>query len=145
MESVEEKKRLILDLIRKSELGVISTVSSEALPEAAVIGISETEDLTIFFGTFATSRKYANLKLRPRAAFVIGWDKVTVQYEGMATELSGEEKERAIEAHIRKLPGSAKFAQLPEQRYFKVSPLWIRYTDLSDHSVYGGVFELTFQ
>ena len=140
----KDKKRKILDFIKAQELAVISTVSSENLPESAVIGISEMGDLSIIFGTFKQYRKYKNLKENPRVAFVIGWGNTTLQYEGTAQELIGEERERVKQIHIKKLPSSQKFAELLEQCYFKVIPTWIRYTDYSSDSIYGEVFEIKF-
>lgn len=139
-----ERKKIILDFIKTQPLGVISTISSEGLPEAAVVGISETENLELIFGTFNKYQKYKNLKENPRVAVVIGWGDATIQFEGLARELRGDEKEEAKKIHIAKLPTSQKFAELPEQCYFKVSPTRIRYTDYSDKSVYGQVFVIDF-
>src|SRR5216684_4378958 len=80
-------KRELYDFINEHKLGVLATVSSLNLPEAAVVGIAVTTDLEIVFDTIGTSRKSQNLRLNPRIAFVVGWDdEITVQYEGEADE-----------------------------------------------------------
>ncbi|MBI4119110.1 MAG: pyridoxamine 5'-phosphate oxidase family protein [Parcubacteria group bacterium] len=139
-----KKKRKVLDFIKSQKLGVLSTVSEDGLPEVAVVGISEMDNLSLIFGTFKQYRKYTNLKQNPRVAVVIGWGNMTVQYEGTAKELIGKEKEKAKQIHIKKLPSSKKFAKLAEQCYFRISPSWIRFTDYSRDSIYGEVFEINF-
>jgi len=142
---IDDQKKKVLDFIKSKRLAVLSTLGTHGFPEAAVVGISELEDLSLIFGTFNTFRKYKNIKTNPRVALVIGWDNhITLQYEGIATELTGDEKKKAEQVHIHKLPNSQKFAELPEQCYFKVKPTWIRYTDYSNESVYVDVFEITF-
>lgn len=141
---MDEQKKKVLEFIRSQELGVISAVTPAGLPEAAVIGISEMDDLSLIFGTFNTYRKYKNIKANQNVAFVIGWGNATIQYEGVARELEGSEREEAKQIHTKKSPHSAKFGDLAEQHFFKVTPKWIRYTDYSRDSVYGDVFELKF-
>ncbi len=62
----------------------MSTINKEEKSESAVVAIAETEDLELIFGTFFTTRKYANLKLNPHVSVVIGWDdgeKITSELE----------------------------------------------------------------
>lgn len=138
-----EQKTKIHEFIKKQVLTVISTVHADGNPQAAVIGFAENENLELFFGTFNTTRKYANIKRDPHVAFVIGWsldEVITVQYEGIATELEGEEAAAMANKLIAKNPGVARFAQDSRQRYFKVNPKWIRYSALKQ----GDVFEFAF-
>ena len=122
----------ILEFIKKHSLTVIATSSLNNEPEAAVIEFGETNDFEIIFDTFTSSRKYKNLKENPRAAFVIGWDEdVTVQYEGIAEELSGETLERYQEAYFKKNPSAEKWANREGVVFFRVVPRWVRYSDLN--------------
>ncbi len=76
--------------------------------------------------------KYENLRSNPQTAFVIGWDNdITVQYEGIAIELKGEELKECQNIHVTKLPKAKKFMDTDVIRHFKVVPKWIRYSDLS--------------
>lgn len=128
----EDKKSLILDFVKKHTLAVISTVSAEGLPEAAVIEYGETDNLELIFDTFDTSRKYKNLQKNNKAAIVIGWDEnITVQYEGEVFEMSGEEIGKYKEAYFVKNPHAKKWENHEEIKYFKVIPRWIRYSDLN--------------
>ncbi len=89
-----DKKQFVLDFIKKHTICVLSTVTPDNQPEAAVIEFAETKNFELIFDTFNTYRKYQNLKKNPSVAVVIGWDEnITVQYEGWAEELSGAELE----------------------------------------------------
>lgn len=128
----EDIKKLIRELLRRHKLAVISTVTKDGSPEAAVIEFGETDDLKLVFDTFVTYRKYKNLQHNKRTAFVIGWDEnITVQYEGDAYELSGEELERYKQLYFKKNPKAQKWESRPEIRYFKVTPRWIRHSNLN--------------
>jgi nitroimidazol reductase NimA-like FMN-containing flavoprotein (pyridoxamine 5'-phosphate oxidase superfamily) len=123
----------IYEFIKSHNLAVISTVTHDFLPQSAVVGFSEKENLELIFGTSNKSRKYQNLLKNPRVSFVIGSDQgKTVQYEGEAVELKGQpEWQEAINLHLSKIPSAVKFLTDSEEAVFKVIPKWIKYTDLS--------------
>lgn len=123
----------ILAFFKTQEHTVISTCSLRNEPEAALIGFGETEQLEIVFGTSNLSRKYQNLKENPKVAFVVGWDDdfITIQYEGIATEIFGEEMEKLVALYHHKVPSAAVYHTKHDQTYFKVTPTWIRYSDYS--------------
>ncbi|GIK84160.1 MAG: pyridoxamine 5'-phosphate oxidase [Patescibacteria group bacterium] len=127
------KKENILAFIRTKIHAVISTCGDSHSPEAALIGFGETNDFELVFGTFTTSKKYKNLQENPKVALVIGWDEeyITVQYEGIATEIFGQEREKLVELYHKKVPSAAGYHNHPEQTYFKIIPTWVRYSDLS--------------
>lgn len=124
-------RKLVLDFIKRHKLAVISTASNDGKPEAAVLEFGETEDLELIFDTLVTSRKYRNLQSNANVAFVIGWDEeITVQYEGRAHELARKELERYAEYYFAKNPKARKWKDNPDIRYFRVTPIWIRYSNL---------------
>lgn len=112
---------------------VIATCGPNGFPESALVGFGQTENVEIIFGTSNTSRKYANLKSNNRVSLVIGWEKdwVTVQYEGLARELSKSEWDTYLSIYHKKVPSAAKYQSNPDQSYWLVKPVWIRYSDLS--------------
>lgn len=115
-------------------LGVIATVNTKGNPEAALIALTETDTLELIFGTYKSSRKYSNLIQHPHVAVVFGHDMkegITIQYQGIASEVTGSEMERCRELHITKNPHVRKHAEKPEQRWFKITPTWIRYSNLA--------------
>ena len=118
--------------MRQHRLAVISTVDNERnRPEAACIAFAEKDDLTLIFGTSNTSRKYKNLQSNPNVSCVIGWsDEVgTIQYEGTATELMGEDALEHGWLLADKNENARVFLTKESQRYFLVQPMWIRLVD----------------
>ena len=111
-------------------LGVLSTARKSGRPEAALMGFAVTPELEIVFDTVRSSRKYPILKENPWVAWVVGCaTEITVQYEGEAFELEGEELAKYKKIYF------AKFTDGPAREswlgitYFVVRPKWVRYCD----------------
>lgn len=137
-----EKKKIILDFISKQSLAVLSTSQNDQ-PQSAVLEFGETKDLELVFDTFTSSRKYENLLKNNKVAFVIGWDEsITVQYEGIANELTSKESEAYKKVYWEKNPDAKKWEKREGITFFKVTPTWIRYSDL--HTDPWTVFEIKF-
>jgi len=130
---MDARKQKILDFLKTQTLGVVSTIdANEDKPESAEVAFSETENLEVIFGTLNDARKFLNLKKNNRVAFVIGWDEVTVQYEGAAREITdAKELKECQERHVAKNPYSEKYVYDEREVFYKVTPKWIRYTDFS--------------
>ena len=125
----EITKQKILEFLHQNDLGVISTIHvGKSAPESALVGFGATENLELVFGTYASTRKYKNLQSNPVVAFVTGFSGATgtLQYEGVAHELSREEQDPYIALLVKKNVDHQRFANNPEQRYFLVKPTWIR-------------------
>ena len=130
--TIDQQKTQVLEFIKMQKLGVLATIDvSGQKPESAVAAFSETENLELIFGTFYNTRKFPNLLKNPQISFVIGWDDFTVQYEGVAKLTEGEEMEMCRKIHLTKNPSSKKYAFEVEQRFFKVTPQWLRFSDFS--------------
>jgi uncharacterized pyridoxamine 5'-phosphate oxidase family protein len=132
----EDTKKRILDFMASNRLTVISTVDVKSnKSEAAVLAFAEKDTLELIFGTSNTSRKYQNLQNNKNVSFVIGWtDELgTLQYEGIARELSGDEAIEHGTLMADKHEGARKFLSHADQRYFLVNPTWLRFTDKSTH------------
>jgi general stress protein 26 len=127
-------KDFIYEFIKKQNLAVISTLSKENKPEAALIGFAISKDLEIVFDTVKTSRKYKNLLQNPFVTVVIGWDnETTVQYEGVAAELSGEEADYYKEIYFEVYRDGRERAETwPHIIHFKITPTWIRYSNYNE-------------
>jgi general stress protein 26 len=124
-----DKKQFVFNFLNTRELTVIASVTSEGMPESAVMEFAITEDLTIIFDTANTTRKYHNLKSNARVAFAFGGEEGdTIQYEGIADEVVGQQREQYRDVFLKKNPDAKKWDMLPETVYFKVVPTWIRYT-----------------
>ena len=114
----------------RHKLAVLSTISAHGTPQSALVGFAVTKDLEIVFDTVKTSRKYGNLITNPAAAFVVGCtDEVTMQYEGEARELGGEELRRYKDVYFATWPDGPSRQNWPGICYFVVKPRWIRFSD----------------
>jgi general stress protein 26 len=128
-----DKKNVILDFIKKHKLAVLATVGGTA-PESSVLEFGENDNLEIILDLFTSSRKYKNMKANPNVSLVIGWDEnITIQYEGIVEELFGEEKDKYQNEYWKKNPEAKRWADQEGITYFKVTPRWIRYSDLNSH------------
>jgi len=122
-------KTFIYNFLNRRMLCVLSTVGPDNMPESAVMEFGQTKDLELIFDTPTTTRKYTNLMKNPKIAAVLGWEEMdTVQYEGIAKELSGKELKRYTTIMFAKNPDFQKWEATPHVTYFKITPLWIRYT-----------------
>jgi pyridoxine/pyridoxamine 5'-phosphate oxidase len=126
-------KEIIQELIKTNQLMVLSTVTSDFLPQSAVVGFVELDNFELVFGTSNESRKYTNLMKNSRVSAVIGWEKgKTVQYEGEAKEITDEnERKELVNKYLSKTSSAAKYLSDSSEAIFKITPKWIRYTDLS--------------
>jgi general stress protein 26 len=133
IQSDEKKIQRIREFMRMHDLGVLSTVNPQGLPESAVVGFSETGDFELIIGSFADARKCVNLKTNPFVSFVVGWEQgKTVQLEGEAREVVDQaEKTETIKTHLAKIPTAAKYVYSEEEKIYKIKPRWVRYSDLS--------------
>jgi len=139
---ISKKKKLVLGFLKSHKLGVIATAAGRQ-PEAAAVDFSETNALEIILTTLAFYRKYKNLKKNRKVAFVVGGEKsVTLQYEGLAEELSRNAFKKYYKRHVHKNPIEKKFGVMPEARFFKIKPTWLRYSDFTKQP--NEIFELKF-
>lgn len=124
----------ILDLFAKNKYGVLSTISAEGKSQSAVVALTETDEYELIVGTSRNSRKYKNILLNPEVSVVIGWDNdTTVQYEGLARVLRGEEANECQKKHLAKHPESVVHREASDEVYILIKPTWIRYSNFSKH------------
>jgi uncharacterized pyridoxamine 5'-phosphate oxidase family protein len=118
-----------LGFLRKHRFAVVST-AAHGVPQAALVGIAVTDAFEIVFDTVTTTRKYANLTADPRVALVAGWDYgQTVQVEGVADVLSGNELAACKEDYFAVWPDGRERQRWPDIAYIRVRPRWLRYSD----------------
>jgi len=120
----------VFGFMSSESLGVLATVDEQGQPEAALMGIAVTPELEIVFDTVKSSRKYPNLKKNSQVAFVVGCTtEVTVQYEGVAEELGGEELKKYQKTYFARFADGPGRMSWPGITYFVVRPKWVRYCD----------------
>jgi general stress protein 26 len=137
-------KDFLYNFMRTHKYGVLATVNSDNVPEAAYVGIAVTADLHIIFDTVSDSRKFKNLFQNPNIALVIGWDnEQTIQYEGIASIPSTNELEKLLPVYFSNFPdGIDRKGNWKNIVYISVKPKWLRYSDFNE-STYQ-VEEFTF-
>jgi len=86
----------------------------------------------VVFDTFNNSRKYANIQSDDRVALVMMPDEdSSIDIEGRAWLVVGDELHAAQEAYFEKVPDARKWANLPNVSFFVVTIDWARCTDVS--------------
>jgi uncharacterized protein YhbP (UPF0306 family) len=119
----------LIDYISARDFAVIATRGDD-FPESACIQFGN-EGLTLIFDTNKNSRKFQNIHRSPKVSLVIGWENErTVQYEGIATLLTGDELARLKGVYFAKSAYAEQW-QNEGTVYFKVEPVWIRFSDLN--------------
>jgi hypothetical protein len=125
----------LLAFMRQERYAVQASVSPTGHPQAAIVGIVVSDRFEVFFDTLDTSRKAANLRRNPSAAFVIGPalanSERTVQLEGVADEPTGSELEQLLEIYFAKFLDGRSRRSWPALIYVRVTPTWIRYSNYS--------------
>jgi len=125
----------LIEFIRQHRYAVEATVSEQGTPQAALIGIMVNEQLELFFDSFDSTRKVANLKRDGRIAFAIGGhvigDARTVQYEGSVDQPTGAELQALKAAYFKVHPDGVRRSKLPGITYFRARPRWVRFTSFN--------------
>lgn len=119
----------VLAFAKQHRLAILATTAADGSPQAAMVGVAVTDDLALIFDTLNTSRKYANLTRDPRAAFVLGDGAQTLQVQGIAQELAGEELARCKPIYFAVWPDGPARESWPGISYFRVRPTWLRFSD----------------
>ncbi len=125
----------LVGFVRSRGLAVVATRGPDGAPQAALVGIAATDTGELVFDCSRESRKYVNIERHPEVAVVVGWDdEVTVQIEGLADVLTGDELKRCTEAYFAQYPDGRARAQSPEIGHIRVTPRWLRHSDFRAES-----------
>lgn len=111
--------------ISDSGQAVVATVTPEGRPEAALVELAVTSEGDLLFNTKTQARKVTNLAANPRVAIAVGWPEVTLQIEGEAALLAGDELEAAARIFTARYP--EKPAVWTVFSLYRVRPDWLRY------------------
>lgn len=135
-----DKRDDALSFLVQNETGVLATLSEEGTPRARLVYYTCDDSFNIYFITLANTRKVADLKKNPHAAFVVAQLDVprTIQLEGVATDLTDTaEIDPTLIDFVQRLLSHEKFG-IPitrfdpsELRFFKITPTWVRWGDFT--------------
>jgi hypothetical protein len=126
-------KARLLEFLRLHRHAVQASRAADGAPQAALVWFVVNDRLELFFDSFDSTRKVANLRSDPRIALVIGGNTTgnerTVQYEGVVDTPTGAELEQFQRDYFAALPDGRRRSKLPGITYFRVRPRWIRFGD----------------
>lgn len=130
MESDEGFRQLLRELLGGQKLAVLSTHNG-GQPYASLVAFALSDDLeSLYFVTPRTTRKFSNLQRDCRMALLItsSSNKETDFHEAMAVtivgsagEISGPEKETALNRYLERHPYLEEFARSPTCAFVKVN------------------------
>jgi general stress protein 26 len=137
----------LLGFLREHALAVQASVALSGYPQSAVVAVAVSDSLELVFDTVETSRKAANLRRDPKISFVVGgWsagDERTAQYEGIASEPDGAAWEATRDLYLARYPEGRARLSWPGLIYFRVRPVWIRYSDFNQQPPDIAVFDFS--
>jgi pyridoxine/pyridoxamine 5'-phosphate oxidase len=119
----------LCDFLRLHRYAVISSISPQGAPQSAVVGIAVSRELEIIFDTVSSSRKYRSLTANPAAAVALWTGEATLQYEGIAQEPAGSDRDRYREVYFKTWPDGRDRLSWPGITHFVIRPTWIRFSD----------------
>jgi general stress protein 26 len=114
---------------REIGLAVVATTSLDGKPEAALVGIAVSDLGELIFDTHADARKVGNLRHHHRVAAVISSGDVSVQIEGRAGLVDGEDRRTYEQMYAAQFPRS-RVAD-PSFAVVVITPEWVRRYDAS--------------
>lgn len=119
----------VLAFLAKEKLCVVSSITSDAKPQSALVAFTHSNDLKLLIGTSNTTRKYQSISANPNVSVVIGFSgDANVQYEGIAQEITKNALESLKQEGFEELPGKDKYRQDPTEAWFLITPTWVRFT-----------------
>ena len=129
MNDHEKLKQKILSLINSQKLAALSTFDG-VQPYASLVAVAVENDLCkIYFATPETTRKYDNLIKNPKVALLVDNGKnhesdiheaLAVTITGVASRLSKDFQEKALQLYIAKHPYLIDFAESPTTALIQV-------------------------
>lgn len=123
----------LLALTRRRYYAALATSAPDGRPGVATLRYAVTDQFELVMGTLRTARKCRNLRRNPNVAVVIWDDDFSIQIEGTFDEPAGGDEERLRNSFAAEFPKEARIrAGRPNHFYFRITPSWARYTDLSD-------------
>ena len=130
MGSSEDIRHVLSVLLSNQRLAVLST-HSNGQPYASLVAFACSDDLRfLYFVTPRTTRKFGNLQNDGRMALLITssanretdfHEAMAVTVVGSAGEISGPEKETALNRYLERHPYLEEFARSPTCAFVKVN------------------------
>lgn len=151
MNTITPQKTAAYNFLTAHAYGSLATLSQDGNPRVRTVYYACDESLSIYFLTLENTRKVADIRANPAAAFVVtDADKnSTMQLEGMFEEITDTTTFGPILSNLtaRLFPNHALSAPITHMDSakpvcFKLVPTWIRYGDFLQGSSSEEVFTI---
>lgn len=139
-----KSKSEVYSIIKSLAIAVLSTVSSEGKPHAAVIYFVADEDLSFYFLTKSDTKKSQNLEAKNNAALTIIFPESpkTIQASGNVSEIEEAKmytqimnkisEENAKGNNFYWPPPLSKLDSSGDLILYKFTPEWLRFADFTE-------------
>ncbi len=120
----------ILSLADTAHFASIASICETGSPQATTVEFGIWND-KIVFDTFIKSRKFENITNNNHVALVMMPNiDASIDIEGRAEILSGDDLIKAQKAYFAKIPQARQWANQPNVAFFAVTIDWARLTDV---------------
>lgn len=125
-------KKGILSALKKNNFCVLSTASTTAQPQSAVVSYTIKDDFTFLMSTEPTTRKVTNITVNNQASLLIGGldGSSEIQVDGLIRFLAEPESSDA-KNYIFSLHPEMKDYISPNHKIIEFKPSWLKYSDFS--------------
>lgn len=125
----------LVAFVQRHAQAAIATVGADGVARSAVVEVAITEAAEIIFDTSVRDRDYQDILRTPQVAIVVGeHEPVTVQSEGTADVLAGDDLDRCLRVFFQQCPAGRGRARDPDIAYIRIRPLWVRLNDYRPES-----------
>jgi pyridoxine/pyridoxamine 5'-phosphate oxidase len=129
-----DRAELVAFVLRRKQ-AVLATRGPDGAPQASSVSVAVTDQAEIVFDVSIHSREYQNIVAFPQVAMVIGGDEeVTVQCEGAADLLTGEDRDRCLRTYFQQHPNGRERALRPYIAHVRIRPRLLRLADFRTES-----------
>lgn len=135
VELTEDRER-VREFLREQNVGVLSTISADGSPDAAVVYMAINDDLTLSFMTKANTTKHTNIQKDNRVAITIFEPKyqTTVQIKGNAKVVNSRKGQQKIFDELLEISmqssgeGMPPITKMKDDEYvaYQVTPTFMR-------------------
>jgi Pyridoxamine 5'-phosphate oxidase len=125
----------LVAFVRRRGQAVLATRGPDGAPQATAVDVAVTDQAEIVFDVSIHSREYQNLQSFPLVAMVVGGgEEVTLQCEGAADLLAGQDRDRCLRAYFQQHPDGRERALAAYLAYVRIRPRSLRLSDFRSTS-----------
>lgn len=125
----------LVAFVRRRGRAVLATRGPDGAPQAIPVELAVTDEAEFVLDTSRGSDPLRNMIAFPLVALVIGGDEeMTIQCEGTADVLAGDDRDRCLRAYFQQHPARRERALDPDVTHVRVRPRSVRLSDYRPES-----------